>query len=48
MILNLSSLQSTLSMIDGEMGTKTPHKIFLDKELGLKKDPSRTRDHIRD
>jgi hypothetical protein len=37
MILNLSNLQSTLSSIDGERGTKIPHKIFPDEELRLKK-----------
>jgi hypothetical protein len=47
MVLNLSSLQSTLSTRDGERGTKIPHQIFLDEELGLKKDSSRTRDHTQ-
>jgi hypothetical protein len=47
MVPTLSLLQSMLSMIDGERGTKIPHQKFLDEELGLKKDPSRTRDHTR-
>jgi hypothetical protein len=47
MVLNLSSLQSTLSMIDGERGTQIPHQIFIDEELGLEKDPTKTRDHTR-
>jgi hypothetical protein len=44
MVLNLSSLQSTFSKILAEKGTKNPHQIFLDEELGLKNDASRTRD----
>jgi hypothetical protein len=47
MVLNLSSLQSPLSMIDGKRGTMTPHQIFLDEKLGLKTNPSKIRDHIR-
>jgi hypothetical protein len=34
-----TGLQSTLSMIDGERGGKIIHQMFLDEELGLKKDP---------
>jgi hypothetical protein len=37
MILNLSSLQSRLLTIEGERGIKTPRKIFMDEEPGLKK-----------
>jgi hypothetical protein len=47
MVLSLSSLQSTLSTIDGERGTTIPHEIFLDEEPGFKKDPLTTRDHTR-
>jgi hypothetical protein len=47
MILHLSSLQSTLSKIDEERGTKIHHQIFMEEELGLKKDSSRTRDQAR-
>jgi hypothetical protein len=36
MVLNLSSLQGTLSTINGERGTEIPHQIFMDEELGLK------------
>jgi hypothetical protein len=46
-VLNLSSLQGTLSMIDGEKGTKILHCLFLDEELGLKNGPSITRDDTR-
>jgi hypothetical protein len=37
MVMNLSSLQRTLSAIDRERGTKIPHQIFIDEELGAKK-----------
>jgi hypothetical protein len=47
MVLNLSSLQSQLSTIDGERGTKIPHPIFMGEEMGLKKGPSKTRDHTQ-
>jgi hypothetical protein len=36
MVLNLPSLQITLSTKDGERGTKIPHQIFMDEELRLK------------
>jgi hypothetical protein len=35
--LNLSSLQSILSTIDGERGTKILYQIFMDKEPEFKK-----------
>jgi hypothetical protein len=35
------------STIGGEKGTKTPHEIFLDEELGSNKTPSRTGDYTR-
>jgi hypothetical protein len=37
MVLNLSRLQCTVSMIDGERGTKIPHQLFLDEDLGTKR-----------
>jgi hypothetical protein len=37
MVLNLSSLQSTLSMIDGERGVKIPNQVCLNEEPRLKK-----------
>jgi hypothetical protein len=37
MVLHLSSLQSTLSMTDGERGTKSRHQIFLDAGLRFTK-----------
>jgi hypothetical protein len=47
MVMNLLNLQSALPTIDGERGTEIPYQIFMDEELGLKKDPSRTRDHTQ-
>jgi hypothetical protein len=47
MVVNSASLQSTLSMMGGERGTKIPYQMFLDEELEIKKNPSRTRDHTR-
>jgi hypothetical protein len=46
-VLNLARLRSTLSMIGRKRGTKIPHQIFMDEQLGLKNDPPRTRDHTR-
>jgi hypothetical protein len=42
--MNLSSRQRPLSTIDGERETNISHRMFVDEEPGLKKDPSRTRD----
>jgi hypothetical protein len=47
MVLDLSSLQNTISMIDGERGTKIPHQIFPDEEPGFKKDPLKNHDYAR-
>jgi hypothetical protein len=47
MVLNSSSLQNTRATINGEKRTKIPYQIFLDEEVGLKKDPSKIRDYTR-
>jgi hypothetical protein len=45
MVLNLTSLQSMLSTINGERERKISQEIFLDEDLGFKNNSSRTRNH---
>jgi hypothetical protein len=47
MVINWSSLHSRSPTTDRERGAKIPRQRFLDEELGLNNNPSRTRDHTR-